>query len=377
MIINPSIDSSSKPCFLIQISIAILLVIVFCSSCFSASNLAPPQGPPLGNNVLACYANGQAFAVSTDRPGARSGFPRDKRGALGTPAISPDRRSIAYVSYRLLTYDNDLESTSPADGEIWVMGSHGESPHKIRNLLSPSPRYSLASSVWIDWTPDGKKLVCLECVRKQFNLYAMDMYGNITAKTSWEISSQSEPECSLAVSQDGTRVAYLVNTHEGGNGFYLEKEHCRIALRTLSPNGFGPERVLIDKYGPAQDQGALFSFGISWLSAHEVVIAESQGQSSNERHVPTASVVCKVNTETKHIDPVFNTTDGYFYMLGPTISPNHQDLSFVSHKSVPLTGNEVDRIVTVDLSNRSQTTVIPNLNLLEYNLPYCVNWSSP
>jgi Tol biopolymer transport system component len=61
---------------------------------------------------------------------------------FGGGAVSPDGSSIAYQRVR----------SSDGAHEIWVMGSHGESPHKILTAESQATFQAIA------WSPSGNRL---------------------------------------------------------------------------------------------------------------------------------------------------------------------------------------------------------------------------
>lgn len=344
------------------------LIISACSSCSVASRSAGGNSAkqlPLRNSVIIYFAQFDPVvdhkdlrSVDMNHPKMMAGYPRDPRGVATSPVISPDRRTIAYISSRF----HDRERGDPeagrlvTDSEIWVMGSQGGTPHKVRSLFSGSGHST--PLMGMDWMPDGKRLICLESAGDNCILYSVVVAtGKIVSKTKWTSRGVSN---SLVVSPDGTQIAYSRNVNSGSGK--NTKYHGVIALRTIRPNGFGSQKVIYR----SSDKSSFG--GICWLSSHELVFVENQPVQNQVVSVNYSSKILKVDTGTKHLDQVI-TSPNQGFIAGPTVSPDHQYLALMEDLG--------GAIISINLSKPEIVTIVPQT--MQYDDAFIpgLSWSSP
>jgi Tol biopolymer transport system component len=96
-----------------------------------------------------------------------------------SPAVSPDGRSIAFVSNR------------DGNDEIYIMDIDGGNPHRLTQI-------TFADDNFPSWSPDGRRIVFNSgSPRGGFDLYVIDADGTnllrLTDHSGWEFEPAWQP----------------------------------------------------------------------------------------------------------------------------------------------------------------------------------------
>jgi Tol biopolymer transport system component/actin-like ATPase involved in cell morphogenesis len=213
-----------------------------------------PVGTPLGVETIAYgRATGETCNVwQVDADGSGAQAITSETGCAQFPALSPDRRSIAYTA------------SGPDGWQLWVVDAQGGDKQVVAENQAPGTRAT--------WSPDGERMAYVGIdARGVKDIYVLDL-ATLDAEN---ITQDDEEEGAPAWSPDGTRIAFW------------SKVDGNIDVYAMRPDGSEVQRLTTD---PGEDSdpawrpdGGLLAFGSSRLGNWEIFVMNPDG--SDQRNI--------------------------------------------------------------------------------------------
>ncbi|MGH2461047.1 MAG: TolB family protein, partial [Chloroflexota bacterium] len=242
-------------------AVAVSATVAACSAPGPGASSAAtgPLRPPAGKLVLARNSKFLTFDLATKAQSPLGSFPS---GAFASsPAVSPDRKQLAYTLYVVPADKNDL-----GGNDLYVMDATGANPRVIRN-------HGQAGGSFEDpaWSSDGRALLATlraplivagQTVGETANVVRVPLAGSGQSP----IASGQSP----ATSPDGKLIAYLV----------VDKQ-ATVHLWTAAADGSDPRELLAGQ-GFTNFRGPRFS-----PDSQTIVVAGQGGPARSTARRPT------------------------------------------------------------------------------------------
>lgn len=222
------------------------------------------------------------------------------------PTISPDRRTIAYGTFKYVlgTFSDEPDSFQwePTDYQIWLMSADGKKKTKLCNSEGADK---------IEWSPDGKRVYVFKGV-----LYYVDIASG--RKKQVEGFGWASPPV-FAISPSGKRLAYDV-----GNPYVCNLQDDKVS---------GHKLLFERKAGPIQLPSSMV-----WISDKELLFieqeegkytAESMRKGETvEAEAPYRSTLWRINADTGE-KKVLYQTEPWEIISEVTASPSRDRVDFL------------------------------------------------
>jgi Tol biopolymer transport system component len=210
-------------------SLGLLAVCAGCSALptgSSASGSGPP--PPTRGHLLIAKAG--AFYTFDLATHDQSQFGRiQKKTLAASPAVSPDRKHIAYTLYVVPKDLNDL-----GGNDLYVMDIDGANPRMIREHSTTAGSFEdptwAADGSAIFATLRGERVVAGQVVGETTTIVRIPTDGN----TPVTVTNGDSP----SASPDGKRLAYLTTDQQGGRHLWVAGVDGRDARELTANLGF-------------------------------------------------------------------------------------------------------------------------------------------